>query len=70
MGSAERTVTQMDEVRLTKGEAESLLDFLEMNLIDSIRNDPDCDNIKYIENLIRIWRKCGGHRVDDEDGDT
>lgn len=59
----------MDEIKLTKGEAESLLDFLEMNLIDSIRNDPDCDNIKYIENLIRVWRKCGGHRVDDEDGE-
>ena len=60
----------MGEVTLTKDEAESLFDFIEMNLIDSIRNDVDCDNIVYIENLIRVWRKCGGKRVDDEDGDT
>ena len=60
----------MAEIKLTKGEAESLLDFLECHLIDCIKNDPDCDNIVYIENLIRVWRKCGGHRVDDEDGDA
>lgn len=53
-------------IQLTKGEAESLCDFIEMNLIDSVRNGPDCDNIIYIENLISVWRKCGGRRVDDE----
>ena len=53
-------------IQLTKGEAESLCDFIETNLIDVVRNDPDCDNIIYIENLIRVWRKCGGQRVDDE----
>ena len=57
-------------IELTKGEAESLCDFLEMNLIDAIRNDADCDNIVYVENLIRVWRKCGGHRVDDADRDS
>lgn len=59
----------MAEITLTKGEAESLMDFLEINLIDCIRKDEDCDNLVYVENLIRVWRKCGGGRVDDEDGD-
>jgi len=40
-------------IELTKGEAESLCDFIEMNLIESIRNDPDCDNLIYVENLLR-----------------
>lgn len=53
-------------IQLTKGEAESLCDFIEMNLIEAIRSDPDCDNIIYLENLIRVWRKCGGRRGDDE----
>ncbi len=53
-------------IELTKGEAESLLEFIELNLIESIRADADCDNIVYVENLIKIWRKCGGHRSDDE----
>lgn len=56
----------MDEIKLTKGEAESLLDFLECHLIDCIRSDEECDNLVYVENLVRIWRKCGGKRVDDE----
>lgn len=56
----------MAEITLTKGEAESLLDFLECHLIDCIRSDEECDNLVYVENLIRIWRKCGGRRVDDE----
>lgn len=57
----------MAEIKLTKGEAESLLDLLEYHLIDYIRSDPICDNLGYVENLIRIWRKCGGKRVDEED---
>lgn len=56
----------MAEITLTKGEAESLLDFLEYHLIDCIKADEECDNLVYIENLIRIWRKCGGRRDDDE----
>lgn len=59
----------MDEIILTEGEAESLLDFLESYLIDCIRSDEECDNLVYIENLIRIWRKCGGRRADDEEED-
>ena len=56
----------MDEIKLTKGEAESLLDLLELHLIDCIRSDEYCDNLGYIENLIRIWRKCGGMQNNDE----
>ena len=56
----------MDEIKLTKGEAESLLDFLEYHLIDCIRADEECDNLGYIENLISIWRKCGGRQDNGE----
>ena len=35
----------MAEITITKDEAESLLDWLEINLIDDIRNDTDCDSM-------------------------
>lgn len=55
-----------DCVWLSNNEAESLCDFIEYNLFQVIRNDVDADNIVWLENLIRVWRKCGGRREDDE----
>ena len=53
-------------IELTPGEAESLRDFIEMYLCQAIRDNLDIDNIIWVENLCKVWRKCGGKRVDDE----
>ena len=45
-------------VQLSKDEAISLCDYLELNLIESIRADPDVDSIEWLRNMTRIWEKC------------
>ena len=39
-------------VELTKDQCESLVDFIELNLLDIIRNDTDIDNLNYVRNLL------------------
>ena len=39
-------------VELTKGQCESLVEFIELNLLDVIRNDPEIDNLNYVRNLL------------------
>ena len=40
------------KVELTKGQCESLADFISMNLLEIIRNDTDIDNLNYVRNLL------------------
>lgn len=49
-------------IELTDNEAISLLDFINSNLIDDIRNDPDLDSLLWLDNMMSIWRKCGGRK--------
>lgn len=44
-------------IEITKGEAESLADLIEMNIFDIIRNDSDTD-IEWLENIMAIYKKC------------
>lgn len=46
------------DVSITRDEAESLVDWIEIDFIDDIRNNEDCDSLEYIENILRIYRKC------------
>ena len=39
-------------IELTKGQCESLADFIALNLLDVIRNDTDIDNLNYVRNLL------------------
>ena len=48
----------MSEVILTKDEAECLYDFLEIHLIDDIREDLDIDNMTWLAHIMNIWQKC------------
>ena len=48
------------KVELTNGEAESLLDYLELNFINCIKDNPDIDSMLWLDNMMSIWRKCGG----------
>lgn len=48
----------MKEIVITGDEAESLLDWLEIHLIDDIRNDEDVDSVEWLANMMSIWKKC------------
>ena len=39
-------------VELTKSQCENLVDFIDSEFIDSIRNDEEMDNIEYIRDMI------------------
>lgn len=44
-------------MEITKLEASSLCDFIEMNIFESLRNDPDADNIAYLVNLMNVFQR-------------
>lgn len=56
-------------IELTANEAESLQKFLELNFIQIIRDNPDIDSMLWVDNMMSIWRKCGGRKwyADGED---
>ena len=47
-------------IEITKDEAESLMDFIEINIFDIIRNDPDIDSIEWLKNIMAVYQKCKG----------
>ena len=49
-----------DDVIITKDEGGSLKEFIEINFFDSIRNDPDIDNLIWAKNILSVYEKCGG----------
>ena len=36
------------------------MDYLEINLIQNIKDNPDVDSMVWLDNMMTIWRKCGG----------
>ena len=42
-------------LRLTKNEAYSLAEFIDMNLIQFIRNDPDIDSLQWLRNMVHAY---------------
>ena len=50
----------MSRVELTESEAASLLDYLELHFIQNVREDEDVDSMLWMDNMMSIWRKCGG----------
>ena len=56
-------------VELTEGEASSLLDFIETSFIQHIRDDFDVDSMLWVDNMMSIWRKCGGRKQYNDEGD-
>lgn len=45
-------------VKLTHEEAESLCDYIELHLMDTIRADQEIDNMMWLANMCSIWAKC------------
>lgn len=52
-------------VEITNSEAESLADFISLNLIQVIRDDEDVDSMEWLCNLCRIYEKCNGVKEDE-----
>lgn len=52
----ENGITITAEVSITRDEADSLVYWIENDFIDDIRTD--VDSLTYVENIIRIYRKC------------
>lgn len=40
------------KIELTKDQCGSLSDFIEMNLLEVIRNDTDIDNLNWVKNIL------------------
>lgn len=49
-------------IELTEDEAESLCDYLELFFIQNVKDDPDVDSMLWMDNMMSIWRKCGGRK--------
>ena len=43
-------------IEITQSQAESLLDFIEVPFLSSLRSDVDIDNMQYVANICDIWR--------------
>lgn len=51
------------KVELTKNQCQVVAEFIEMNILDVIRNDLDIDNIAWLENMLdakRVLEKAVG----------
>ena len=44
-------------IEITKSEAESLMEFIEINIFDVIRNDEYIDNIDWLMNIMSVYKK-------------
>ena len=46
----------MAKIELTKGQCESLMEFIDFTLIPSLRQDPDIDNLQYVINICDAYK--------------
>ena len=46
----------MPKIELTKGQCESLAEFIDFTLIPSLRQDPDIDNLQYVINICDAYK--------------
>lgn len=45
-------------IEITKAEAKTLVDLIEENIFDIIRNDEGIDSIKWLANIMSVYSKC------------
>ena len=58
------------KVELTASEADSLRDYLETFFIQNVKDYPDVDSMLWMDNMLSIWRKCGGRNQYADGGDA
>lgn len=46
------------DAELTKNEAYAVAEFIDFNIFNAIRNDPDWDSMYALRNLIHAYEKC------------
>ena len=49
-------------IEITESEASSLVELLDLGFIQYIKNDADIDSMLWIDNIMSVWRKCGGRK--------
>lgn len=47
-------------ITLTDSEATALIEFIDANIFDNIRNDIDIDSTLWLYNILNVYKKCGG----------
>ena len=52
MGAGKFCGGECVKVELSKAQCQAVADFIEMNILDVIRNDVDIDNIVWLENML------------------
>lgn len=45
-------------IELTKSEVGSLMDFIEFNIFNVIRDYEEIDSVTWLDNMMSIYRKC------------
>ena len=55
--SSEYIAPETASVTLDKDELNNIIEFIEFNFIESIRNDPDIDNIDYVVSMMSALQK-------------
>ena len=51
-------------IELTKSEAETIVDMIELYIFDIIRQDEEIDNINWLSTVMEIYKKCKGGGVE------
>ena len=49
-----------EDIIITKEEAESLTEFIELYLLTAIREDTEIDSLGWVYNILNVYKKCGG----------
>ena len=55
---SEEGITVIEDVSITRNEAESLADWIETDFIECIRRKEYCYSLEFVDNIFRIYRKC------------
>ena len=60
----------MLEIKLTESQIRNLMEFFELEFINSIRNDTEMDNISYLVDMCDIYKKLkdASERIGDTNG--
>ncbi len=54
-------------IKITKSEAETLVDLIESYIFEIIREDTGIDSIQWLDNMMSIYRKCNTSEFKNEE---
>ena len=59
--------TPLGRIEITKDEAVALIDLIELNIFDIIRNDENIDGVDWLCNIMAIYKKCKTGEANNEE---